>query len=49
MVVSIEVQKIIKCTIYSTIFLFTSDEGVDDVNEFAQYVPNYFQYAYTPI
>ena len=73
MEVSAEVHKVIKCTIYITVFLFTSGGGVDDllvrllikqkliiqcqistgisriVNEFVQYVQNYFQYVYTPI
>ena len=31
MKVSVEVRKIIKCTIYSTVSVFTSGGGVDDV------------------
>ena len=31
MKVSVEVHKIIKCTIYSTVFFFTSGGGVDDM------------------
>ena len=31
MEVSVQVHKIIECTIYSTVFFLTSGEGVDDV------------------
>ena len=78
MKVSVEVRKIIKCAIYSTVFFFTFGGGIDDVvvnrtnhqgcqfdeyfiqcqtstdisgivNEFDQYVQNYFQCVYIPI
>ena len=78
MKVSVEVRKIIKCAIYSTVFFFTFGGGIDDVvvnrtnhqgcqfdeyfiqcqtstdisgivNEFDQYVQNYFQCVYMPI
>ena len=78
MEVSFEVDKIIKCAIYSTVFslqvVMTCDEVVVNktnyqecqfdvhfiqcqtstdilgiVNEFVQYVQNYFQYLYIPI
>ena len=66
MKVSVEVHKIIKCAICSTI-IFPSGGGIGDVlvrlslieqittdisgiiNEFVQYVQNYFQYVYIPI
>ena len=78
MKVSVEVRKIIKCAIHSTVFFFTFGGGIDDVlvnrtnhqgcqfdeyfiqcqtstdisgivNEFDQYVQNYFQCVYIPI
>ena len=78
MKVYVEVRKIIKCAIYSTVFFFTFGGGIDDVlvnrtnhqgcqfdeyfiqcqtstdisgivNEFDQYVQNYFQCVYMPI
>ena len=78
MKVPVEVRKIIKCAIYSTVFFFTFGGGIDDVvvnrtnhqgcqfdeyfiqcqtstdisgivNEFDQYVQNYFQCVYIPI
>ena len=81
MEVSVEVHKIIICTIYNTVFFFASGGVVDNmlvrlplveeiikdanltcislcqtstdiwgiVNEFVQYVQNYFQYVYIPI
>ena len=78
MKVSVEVRKIIKGAIYSTVFFFTFGGGIDDVlvnrtnhqgcqfdeyfiqcqtstdisgivNEFDQYVQNYFQCVYIPI
>ena len=81
MEVSVEVDKIIKCAIYNTVFFpsggrvndmlvrlslikqfikdkkfdvpliqcQTSTDILEIVNEFVQYVQNYFQYLYIPI
>ena len=53
MEVSFELHKIIEFTIYDTVvFFLTSGTSADIsgiVNEFVQYVQNYFQYVYIPI